>query len=490
MNLEATTISKAPSPGPTGARPLPHDPASNGALRLAMQRSEPRRLALLLGILAVSLILAKVRYFSGGKVMQGWTFVFALALIALAGAYAIWLLIVVRRATARGVALPLWVWALTVVWECSFPTLSILIQQGSGRLDPLDALTVPAVLLYGAIITLTILRMRPWLCLLAGLTAATGHVVLFVRAASLASPSLPAGEFPFYFSYAVYLFITGVAAAVIAGAVRGYFLSSLREAQATRALDRVHNELDLARSIQMGLLPTEPPLAPGFDIAGWSRPADQTGGDYYDWQTLADGRILISVADATGHGIGPAMVSAVCRAYARAAAEGNGDAGSLLNRLNKLLTADLPTGKFVTFAGVVLRPGTGVTEIFSAGHGPMLLHRAAREGRPARWEGGDDGLDTHGPPFAVDGDFTFESPTQIVLQPGDFLVLPTDGAFEWLDKSENQFGVERLKEVTGAHANKPARQIIHEIDAALRAFAGGTTQQDDVTVVVIKRLEV
>ncbi len=93
-----------------------------------------------------------------------------------------------------------------------------------------------------------------------------------------------------------------------------------------------------------------------------------------------------------------------------------------------------------------------------------------------------------GPPFAVDGDCKFEPPTHLALEAGDFLVLPTDGAIEWLDASAEQFGIERLREVILRHSDKPAKEIIHEIDVALRNFARGTTQQDDVTVVIIKRI--
>lgn len=453
---------------------------SNGALRLALQRTETGRLSLFLGLCAASVVLASLRHVFHGKAMQGQTFVLMLALVGLAAVYGVALLVLVRRSTARQVLLPTWVWAITVVIEACIPTIGILLLQNSGRVSATDALDSPAVLMYGALITLTILRMRPWLCLLAGATAGVGHALLFARAALHAQPPLGAGEYPYYLSYAVNLFITGAAAAMVAGAVRGYFLASLREAEAKRQLDRVHHELDLARSIQMGLLPAEPPVAPGFDIAGWSRPADQTGGDYYDWQTLPDGRIILSIADATGHGIGPALVSAVCRAYARAAVQGNDDSTSLLNRLNGLLSADLPSGKFVTFAGVVLNPLTYEAEILSAGHGPLLLRRSGTDGR---W---DESLESHGPPFAVVSDIAFDPPTRFRFEPGDLLVLLTDGAFEWDNGTGEQFGIPRLREVIGSHATLPAGQIIQEIDRALRRFAGSSVQQDDVTIVVIK----
>ncbi len=316
MSSEAKTTSSA-NLGANGSSPLPHDPASNGTLRLAMQKSEPKRLLLLLAMVAASLILTSVRNFTGGRRMQGETYLLRICLSGVMTAYVVVMFLVVRRATARGIAMPVWVWATTIVLECSFPTTAIWIMQNGGLVSPLEALTGPASFIYGVIIALSILRMRPWLCLLAGMTAAAGFVLLFALAVNKSQVSLVLGDYAYYLSYPVDLFLAGAAAAIVASTVRRYFLSSLREAAAKQTLDRIHHELDLARSIQMGLLPTEPPVAPGFDVAGWSRPADQTGGDYYDWQLLPDDRVLISVADATGHGIGPAMVSAVCRAYAR-----------------------------------------------------------------------------------------------------------------------------------------------------------------------------
>ena len=91
---------------------------------------------------------------------------------------------------------------------------------------------------------------------------------------------------------------------------------------------RMERDLDIARQIQRGLLPSSKPNVPGYDIAGWSRAADKTGGDYFDWQMLPDGQILISLADVSGHGIGPALMAAVCRAYARATTAGRRTSGA------------------------------------------------------------------------------------------------------------------------------------------------------------------
>ena len=122
---------------------------------------------------------------------------------------------------------------------------------------------------------------------------------------------------------------------------------------------RIEHDLDIARNIQRGLLPTTKPELPGFEISGWSQSANKTGGDYYDWQQLPDGRFLVSLADVSGHGIGPALVAAVCRAYARASITSDGqDLSRFVQRLNDLLVEDLPEGRFVTYVGVLLDPKT------------------------------------------------------------------------------------------------------------------------------------
>src|SRR5262247_3095446 len=153
----------------------------------------------------------------------------------------------------------------------------------------------------------------------------------------------------------------GLVSAIVARQNRDHVFAALRKSEVERGLERVNRDLDIARSIQQGLLPSRSPSVSGFEIAGWNQPAEQTGGDYFDWQTLPDGRLAISLGDATGHGIGPALVTASCRAYARARFL-SGDTEGLLDQLNRFLSDDLPENRFVTFAVILLDPaGSRVT---------------------------------------------------------------------------------------------------------------------------------
>jgi serine phosphatase RsbU (regulator of sigma subunit)/signal transduction histidine kinase len=249
--------------------------------------------------------------------------------------------------------------------------------------------------------------------------------------------------------------------------------------QETAAKERMQHDLAIARSIQQGLLPTRSPEIKGFEIAGWSQPADETGGDYFDWQPLPDGRLAISLADVTGHGIGPALVTAVCRAYARASFPSSDNIGLLLDRMNDLLVEDLPDGRFVTFVVAIVDPKTASAEVLSAGHGPLLVF--TRKDRGVR------AFKAHGIPFGVMPDVDYGVPDRIELAPGDILVLITDGFFEWANADGELFGIPRLEETIREVSDQSPDRIISELYSRVKEFAGGTKQDDDLTVVVIKR---
>ncbi|MFN9972742.1 MAG: PP2C family protein-serine/threonine phosphatase, partial [Phycisphaerae bacterium] len=150
---------------------------------------------------------------------------------------------------------------------------------------------------------------------------------------------------------------------------------ALNEAETEAKLESLRHDLDIAKKIQEGLFPKTPPETPGYDIAGWSKPADQTGGDYYDWIALPNGRLAVMLGDVTGHGIGPALLMAICRAYTRATFPSQMELQEAMRRLNALLSEDVGEGRFITFAVAVLDPATGEVEVLSAGHGPILLRR-------------------------------------------------------------------------------------------------------------------
>jgi sigma-B regulation protein RsbU (phosphoserine phosphatase) len=252
----------------------------------------------------------------------------------------------------------------------------------------------------------------------------------------------------------------------------------LAEERATR--EKIERDLDLAREIQRGLLPKQEPHAPGFGIAGWNQAADKTGGDYFDWLELPDGRTIVTLADVTGHGIGPALIVAVCRAYMRASAStGSVDLSGALGRVNDLLHADIPDGRFVTAAVGLIDPQESRMSLVSAGQAPILFYEA-KSRTVHNWDADDL-------PLGIMRGVGFDQAREIEFGPGDMLVLTTDGFFEWANPDREQYGTERLVEFLRQKHELGPEEFIEALHQAVLAHSGGTVQADDLTAVVIKK---
>ncbi len=254
---------------------------------------------------------------------------------------------VVRTARRRSRIAP-WVWTVNLFIEMLMPTAALIgLTAYKEYVGPYRALVSGTVLIFVIIIILSTLRLSPLMSMLAGAFAAMdyGLVFAFTR---WAYPKADPGAVMPVFTFALYpvmLIACGVIAAAVARQIRTHVIAALAEAETRHKLDRVEHDLQIARTIQMGLLPKRAPAVPGYDIAGWSQPADQTGGDYYDWMELPGGKILFTVADAAGHGIGPALLVAACRAYFRAVAMHDDPLESITAQVDALLAADVPPGR-------------------------------------------------------------------------------------------------------------------------------------------------
>lgn len=460
--------------------------AESKAFRAASLKSEIGRAYAVMGVVGLVTLAVVSRVFTSAATDSRLLY-FAGVSAAVLVAVQLGILLFARARARAGLGMPLWFSALTVVIECLIPTGSMLVQMKTATVPPHAALSSPPILVYGLLIGLTTLRLRPVLCVLAGATAAAGYVALFLHVhyglgLKQSTTGLPREA---YFSTPILILVSGFAAAWVTIEIRKHLHAALNEAETRRKMDRIEQDLSVAQSIQRALLPRKSPAIPGFDIAGWNRPADQTGGDYYDWQALPDGGWIISLADVSGHGIGPALVTAACRAYVRASSHYDGELPSLTARINRLLADDLSDGRFVTLVSVRIRPGDGGLELLSAGHGPVLLLRRAA----SRVED----INPNDVPLAVVPDMTFGPQQRLVMEEGDVLALITDGFFEWAknsaDGQREQFGVERVREAIKRHAHLPAGSLVEALAADAAAFAGGVPQQDDLTVVIIKRMD-
>jgi len=277
------------------------------------------------------------------------------------------------------------------------------------------------------------------------------------------------------------------------GVFVGYdaFLAEALAAQAAVALQRdrllvhlvekkeIEHDLRLAREIQQGLLPRAAPSVPGYDVAGWSRPADETGGDCYDFLPLADGRLAVTVADASGHGVGPALMIAETRALLRAVAGPGAEAAAVLTRVNQLLCADLDDGRFVTAFFGLLDPARHRLDYASAGQSPLLWYDGGRQ--KVRASGAT------GMPLGLNDAVQIPAAPPVEFRPGDVGVLLTDGFHEAENPAREQFTVERLVDVIVAQAGRTAEDIVAALATAVEQFRGDAPQKDDMTVVVVKR---
>jgi len=243
---------------------------------------------------------------------------------------------------------------------------------------------------------------------------------------------------------------------------------------------RMARSLEIARDIQRGLLPKADPAVAGFDIAAFSEPADETGGDIYDFFPVSGGRLAVVVADATGHGIGPALVIAETRAMLRALSGKTGDVPLVMATVNDLLSADLDEGRFVTCFLGVLDPAANCLTFASAGHGPILFYDRAADGF--------EELAATAVPLGILDGVSFQDTPSRTLRKGDLAAIVTDGLFEALNSAGEQFGIGRICDLLRANRDLPAGEMIARLRAAIAEWSGDLPQADDLTAVIIRRL--
>ncbi len=245
------------------------------------------------------------------------------------------------------------------------------------------------------------------------------------------------------------------------------------------AKERMERELQVARRIQMRVLPQVMPQLEGYDVSGWCRPADQTGGDIFDVLVRQDGRLVLLLGDATGHGIGPALSVTQVRAMLRMCLRFTVPIVDSAQQINDQLAEDLSDNRFVTAFLGVLDPDSNRVEYLAAGQGPLLHFHASRD--EIEWLGSSTR------PLGMLGGLPIGDKQALALEPGDVLMVATDGIFECENGTEEQFGEERVAEVVRAHHDDPMARLTDRLVKALDGFAQGTPQADDMTIVMLRR---
>lgn len=250
----------------------------------------------------------------------------------------------------------------------------------------------------------------------------------------------------------------------------------VRQQQAeARQRERLEQELRVARFIQETLLPRSLPQIDGWGVGAHWEPAQAVGGDFYDFLQLPDGRLAIIVGDVTDKGVPAALVMASTRTIVRAAAERLVAPGNVLARANNLLCPDIPPKMFITCLYAVLEPDSGRLEFANAGHN--LPYR--------RTHNGIEELRATGMPLGLMPDMHYEEAVA-TLEPGDTLLLYSDGLIEAHNPRRDMYGFPRLRGLMASHPGGAA--LIDALNADLAAFTGDDwEQEDDVTFVTLER---
>jgi serine phosphatase RsbU (regulator of sigma subunit) len=246
---------------------------------------------------------------------------------------------------------------------------------------------------------------------------------------------------------------------------------------------RVNQEqLRVAGEIQRGMLPHEPPRLAGFDIAGMCLPAAETGGDFFDYIEAADGSLGVALGDVSGHGLGPAILASETRAYLRAFAQMNESPGQILVRANRLLCEDTEGIRFVTLVLARLRPGASEVCLAAAGHRVFLIQA----------EGGCQPIDSMQPPLGLMVNLISGLENSIPLQAGNLLLMMTDGISECCRGPRTgpghlaMYGYDRAARLVADARRLPAAEILRRLFDSVCRFMGPTSQDDDMTAVVIR----
>lgn len=242
---------------------------------------------------------------------------------------------------------------------------------------------------------------------------------------------------------------------------------------------RVQEELNLARSVQLAILPQQFPQSSAWDIHACMHPARELGGDFYDCLPLPDGRLGILVADVSGKGVGAAFFMAVSRTVLIEAAMPVRTAAQVLGIANTLLCANNPMDLFVTACYGLYDPADGSLVYASAGHSAPLVRRrdGAVQSLPL----------THDMALGVLPDVVYTE-HRLQLAPGDRLLMYTDGVTEAFSPREEAYGYERLTQwLAREHASPNALAMVDDLVADVARFVDGAEPSDDLTCLVLCR---
>jgi len=239
----------------------------------------------------------------------------------------------------------------------------------------------------------------------------------------------------------------------------------------------IDKQLQLAREVQSGLFPAEPPRIPGYDIAGICIPAEEIGGDYYDFIKLPQGGLGIIVADVSGHGIPSALMMTAFRGMLRMHVQSRNGVDKMASEINRQLPEITGDSHFITAVYAMFDLKKGEFTYVCCGHRPCLLLHS---------DGSCNRLDARGPVLGVFPESNFPA-EKIAMNAGDTLLMYTDGVVERMGRDGVEFGLERLSELAVKDQNKQAETLVHSIVRTVQQYSGSEKFEDDFTLVVVKK---
>jgi sigma-B regulation protein RsbU (phosphoserine phosphatase) len=242
--------------------------------------------------------------------------------------------------------------------------------------------------------------------------------------------------------------------------------------------ERMEEELNIARDLQVSMLPAECPQIEGFEIAAFSVSAREVGGDFYDFIDMGEKKAGFVIGDVTGKSVSGALVMSASRSVFRMLSEEELTVNDSMNRANRRLKKDVKTGMFVALLYAVLNSQDKSVSLCSAGQ-TQPVHLSAKNGQAALIETEGDTF-----PLGILDDANYEE-TRLQLETGDKVIFYTDGIVEAMNEQEEMFGFDRLLGIVQKSKSTTADALLQEISASVKDFAGNAPQHDDLTVIVV-----
>jgi len=244
---------------------------------------------------------------------------------------------------------------------------------------------------------------------------------------------------------------------------------------------RMQKELEIAKKVQLDLLPKEQPLLKGFDISGVCLPALEVGGDYFDFIHLQDGKLGVAIADVSGKGVPAAIYMTLTKGILQSHAEATLSPKTVLSKVNNLMYRTIDRSWYVSMFYAVIDPESRRLIFSRAGHNPaIVLNRNKKDPQWLQPAGIGLGLEV--------GDIFTKTLVEgeLQLEAGNTLVFYTDGFTEAMNEQEEEYGEERFLEFLNKNDNGSANDLVNKAVTEIRDFAGEAEQHDDMTMVVLK----